>query len=167
MKGENDTNNMGFFDKIKQGLAKTKKNLTVQMNNMFAGFTGENEDFYDELEEAMILADAGVDTSLKAVENLRRLVKEQGLRGGEEVRKAFSQVLTELLEVQDTELRLNTKPSIILMVGVNGVGKTTTIGKLAAKFTAQGKRVCWLPETLFVPQQPSSLRFGQTERAQV
>ncbi len=141
MKGENDTNNMGFFDKIKQGLAKTKKNLTVQMNNMFAGFTGENEDFYDELEEAMILADAGVDTSLKAVENLRRLVKEQGLRGGEEVRKAFSQVLTELLEVQDTELRLNTKPSIILMVGVNGVGKTTTIGKLAAKFTAQGKRV--------------------------
>ncbi len=132
---------MGFFDKIKQGLAKTKKNLTVQMNNMFAGFTGENEDFYDELEEALILADAGVDTSLAAVENLKRLVKERGLRGGEEVRTAFSEVLTELLVTEETELRLSTKPSVILMVGVNGVGKTTTIGKLASKLTAQGKKV--------------------------
>ncbi|MGI5986013.1 MAG: signal recognition particle-docking protein FtsY [Clostridiales bacterium] len=132
---------MGFFEKIKQGLAKTKKNMSIQMNNMFAGFTGENEEFYDELEEALIIADAGVDTSVKAVENLKRLVKERGLRGGESVRLAFTEVLTDILDVGDKQLSLGTKPSVILMVGVNGVGKTTTIGKLAAKMTAEGKKV--------------------------
>ncbi len=132
---------MGFFDKIKQGLAKTKKNMSVQMNNVFAGFTGENEEFFDELEEALIMADAGVETSLKAVTNLRRLVRERGIRGGEGVKAAFSEVLTDILQSADSELRLGTKPSVILMVGVNGVGKTTTIGKLAAKMTASGKKV--------------------------
>lgn len=132
---------MGFFDKIKQGLAKTKKNMSIQMNNVFAGFTGENEEFFDELEEALIMADAGVDTSLKAVNNLRRLVRERGLRGGDGVKTAFTEVLTEILQVENNELRMNTKPSVILMVGVNGVGKTTTIGKLAAKMTGSGKKV--------------------------
>ncbi|NLH00799.1 MAG: signal recognition particle-docking protein FtsY [Clostridiales bacterium] len=132
---------MGFFEKIKQGLAKTKKNMSIQMNNMFASFTGENEEFYDELEEALIMADAGVETSAKAVERLRGLVKERGLRGGESVRTAFTEVLTDILEAGDREISLRTKPSVILMVGVNGVGKTTTIGKLAAKMTAEGKKV--------------------------
>ncbi len=132
---------MGFFDKIKQGLARTKKNMSIQMNNMFSSFTGENEEFYDELEEALILADAGVDTSVEAVDRLRKLVKERGLRGGEDVRSAFSEVLTEVFEGKELGLSLNTKPSVILMVGVNGVGKTTTIGKLAAKMSAEGKRV--------------------------
>ena len=131
---------MGFFDKIKQGLSKTKKNMSIQMNNMFSGFTGENEEFFDELEEALILADAGVDTSVDAVEKLRGLVKERGLRG-EAVRGAFSDVLPGILEVGDRALQLNTKPSVLLMVGVNGVGKTTTIGKLAANMTAEGKKV--------------------------
>ena len=131
---------MGFFEKIKQGLSKTKKNMSIQMNNMFSGFTGENEEFFDELEEALILADAGVDTSVDAVEKLRGLVKERGLRG-EAVRGAFSDVLTGILEVGDRALQLNTKPSVLLMVGVNGVGKTTTIGKLAANMTAEGKKV--------------------------
>ena len=137
----NDTKSMGFFDKIKQGLTKTKNNMSIKMNNMFAGFTGENEEFYDELEETMILADAGVETSVKAVKRLRELVKARGLRGGQEVRAAFSEVLTELLIVEGGNLSLNTKPSVILMVGVNGVGKTTTIGKLAANMTASGKKV--------------------------
>lgn len=132
---------MGFFDKIKEGLSRTKKNMAVSMNNMFAGFTGENEEFYDELEETMILADAGVDTSVKAVERLRETVHERGLRGGEELREAFTEVLTDILNVDDRELKLETKPSVILMVGVNGVGKTTTIGKLAARYTAMGKKV--------------------------
>ncbi len=137
----NDTKSMGFFDKIKQGLTKTKNNMSVKMNNMFAGFTGENEEFYEELEETMILADAGVETSVEAVKKLRELVKARGLRGGQEVRAAFSEVLTELLIVEGGNLSLNTKPSVILMVGVNGVGKTTTIGKLAANMTATGKKV--------------------------
>ena len=132
---------MGFFEKIKQGLSRTKKNMSIQMNNMFSSFTGENEEFYDELEEALILADAGMDTSLKAVEALRKLVKERGLRGGEEVKGAFSEVLTEILTLENHDLSLTTKPSVILMVGVNGVGKTTTIGKLASHFHEQGKKV--------------------------
>ena len=132
---------MGFLDKIKNGLARTKRSMTVSMNNMFASFTGENEEFFDELEETMILADAGADTAVESVEELRRVVKARGLRGGEEVKSAFAGILADRLNVGERELHLTTKPSVILMVGVNGVGKTTTIGKLAARFTAEGKSV--------------------------
>ncbi len=132
---------MGFLDKIKNGLARTKRSMTVSMNNMFASFTGENEEFFDELEETMILADAGADTAVESVEELRRVVKARGLRGGEEVKSAFAEILADRLNVGERGLHLTTKPSVILMVGVNGVGKTTTIGKLAARFTAEGKSV--------------------------
>ncbi|MBR2879696.1 MAG: signal recognition particle-docking protein FtsY [Oscillospiraceae bacterium] len=132
---------MGFLEKIKSGLMRTKQNMAISMNNMFAGFTRENEEFYEELEETMIMADAGVDTSVKAVERLREVVHERGLRGGEEVRKAFGEILSEILNVGERELKLDTKPSVILMVGVNGVGKTTTIGKLSSRFKAEGKKV--------------------------
>jgi len=132
---------MGFFDKIKKGLSKTRDNMSIKMNNMFAGFTGENDEFYDELEETLILADTGVETAERSIERLRAAVKKRGLRGGEEVKGAFSEVMTGVLNVGDRELCLNTKPSVILMVGVNGVGKTTTIGKLAAKMTSEGKKV--------------------------
>jgi fused signal recognition particle receptor len=108
---------------------------------MLAGFTGENEEFFDELEESLILADAGVATATKAVERLREIVRSQGLRGGEEVRSALRQILTEQLTVGETALKLDSRPSVILMVGVNGVGKTTTIGKLAGRYAAEGKRV--------------------------
>lgn len=132
---------MGFFEKIKNGLARTKQSMTVSMNNMFASFTGENEEFFDDLEETMILSDAGVDTACSAVERLREVTKQRGLRGGEEVRAAFAEILTEALNVGSRELKLMTKPSVILMVGVNGVGKTTTIGKLASRLSAEGKKV--------------------------
>ena len=132
---------MGFFDKIKQGLAKTRQSMTVSMNNLFSSFTGENEEFFDELEETMILADAGVETTEKAVEHLREAVHERGLRGGAEVQGAFVEIMSELLRKGDLNLKMDTRPSVILMVGVNGVGKTTTIGKLAGKYTAEGKKV--------------------------
>ncbi len=132
---------MGFFEKIKSGLARTKQNMSISMNNLFSTFTGENEEFFDELEELLILADAGVDTATETVERLRELTKERGLRGGEEVRNALAEILAERLSVGQRELVLCTKPSVILMTGVNGVGKTTTIGKLAAQFTADGKKV--------------------------
>lgn len=132
---------MGFLEKIKSGLTRTKQSMAISMNNMFAGFTGENEEFYDELEETLILSDAGVDTSVKAVERLRQVVKERGLRGGDELKSAFKEVLTDILDVGGRELKLETKPSVILMVGVNGVGKTTTIGKLAARMKGEGKKV--------------------------
>lgn len=132
---------MGFFDKIKKGLSKTRENMSIKMNNMFTGFTGENDDFYDELEETLILADTGVETAAESIESLRAIVKKRGLRGGEEVKGAFTEIMTEVLSVGERELRLTTKPSVILMVGVNGVGKTTTIGKLAAKMSSEGKKV--------------------------
>ena len=132
---------MGFFEKIKSGLARTKESMAISMNNMFASFSGENEEFFDELEETLVLADAGVETAMDAVERLRALTKERGLRGGEEVRGAFGEILTGLLSTQDRALHLDSKPAVILMVGVNGVGKTTTIGKLAGRFTAEGKKV--------------------------
>ncbi|MDR0952102.1 MAG: signal recognition particle-docking protein FtsY [Oscillospiraceae bacterium] len=132
---------MGFFDKIKKGLAKTQSNMSVAMNNIFAGFSGENEEFYEELEETLILADAGVRASSKAVERLRQEVKRRGLRGGQELKRAFAEILTESLSGGAGTLNLSTKPSAILVVGVNGVGKTTTIGKLAASFAAEGKKV--------------------------
>ena len=128
---------MGFFDKIKAGLEKTRR----QMGGVFAEFTGENEEFYDELEEALIVADSGADTAFKAVSALREKVRDEGLIGKAEIRAALVDILTELLSVGSFELKLDTKPSVILMVGVNGVGKTTTIGKLAAKYVSEGKKV--------------------------
>ena len=132
---------MGFFEKIKDGLARTKQSMAISMNNMFASFTGENEEFFDDLEETLILADAGVETAERAVGRLRDVVHARGLRGGEEVRGAFVEIMAEMLSADDLELKLETMPSVILMVGVNGVGKTTTIGKLAGKFTQEGKKV--------------------------
>ena len=132
---------MSFFDKIKQGLARTKKNMTSQLNSMIASFTGENEEFFEELEETLILADLGVDTALKAVEKLREETKREGYRSGEEIRSALARILTDIISVGNSELKLGTKPSVILVIGVNGVGKTTTIGKLAMKFKNEGKTV--------------------------
>ncbi len=128
---------MGFFDKVKQGLEKTRR----QMGGVFAEFTGSNEEFYDELEEALILADTGADTALKAVSRLRDEVRDKGWSGQAEIKAALVGVLADMLSVGDSALKLGTKPSVILMVGVNGVGKTTTIGKLASRFGSEGKRV--------------------------
>ena len=132
---------MGFFEKIKNGLKKTKETMTATIGGIFDSFTGANEDFYEELEESMILADLGVETSTKAVELLRQRVKEQHLRGSEEIHNALKDILVEMLDVGDTRLKIDTKPSVVLVIGVNGVGKTTTIGKLAHSYVKQGKKV--------------------------
>ncbi len=132
---------MGFFDKIKNGLKKTREAIASTVGNVFAVFRAVDEEFYEELEESMILADIGVDTSCKAVELLRQRVKERKLKEAEEVRAALKEILVEMLCVGDTRLKINTKPSVVLVIGVNGVGKTTTIGKLAHNFEQDGKRV--------------------------
>lgn len=132
---------MGFFDKIKQGLTKTRKAMESSIGGIFSGFSGIDDDFYDELEESLILADLGVDTSVKAVERLRARVKENRLREAEEVRGALKDILVEMLNVGDTSLTASTKPSVVLVIGVNGVGKTTTIGKLSNLLRCEGKKV--------------------------
>ena len=131
---------MGFFDKIKSGLTKTKQNMTNRLNGVIASFTGENEEFFDELEELMVMSDVGGEASMSAVEELRDTVKKRGLRGSDEVRGALKEILESML-IKSDGLQLNTKPSVILVVGVNGVGKTTTIGKLAMALEREGKKV--------------------------
>ena len=132
---------MGFFDKIKAGLTKTRQNLQNTLGGIFAGFHGIDDDFYEELEESLILADLGVETAVKAVEALRNKVNMEHLKDAEEVRNALKDILADMLSVGDLTLNMNTKPSIILVIGVNGVGKTTTIGKLANQMKSEGKKV--------------------------
>ena len=132
---------MGFFDKIKAGLTKTRDALSSTLGSVFSGFSEIDDDFYDELEECLILADLGVETATKAVERLRKTVREQHLKTTEEAKAALKDILTAMLEVGSMELNLATKPSVILVIGVNGVGKTTTIGKIATQLVRQGKKV--------------------------
>ena len=131
---------MGFFDKIKAGLAKTRDALSDTLGSIFTG-SEIDDDFYDELEESLILADLGVDTAVKATDCLRKTVKEQHLKTTEEAKDALKAILVEMLNVGETELNLTTTPSVVLVIGVNGVGKTTTIGKLATKLKNEGKNV--------------------------
>ena len=132
---------MGFFEKIRNGLKKTRTAMASTFGGIFSGFSGANDEFYEELEESMILADMGVETSCKAVELLRQRVREEKLRDAEEIRTALKDILVDMLNVGDTALCLNTRPSVVLVIVVNGVGKTTTIGKLAHSLSSQGKKV--------------------------
>ena len=132
---------MGFFDKIKAGLTKTRDALSNTLGSVFSGFSEIDDDFYDELEESLILADLGVETATKAVERLRKTIKEQHLKTTEEARSALKDILVEMLNVGDTALNLQTEPAVILVIGVNGVGKTTTIGKIATQLVNEGKNV--------------------------
>ena len=128
---------MVFFDKIKQGLAKTASNIS----QVFTGFSEIDDDFYDELEESLILADLGMDTTMEAMDALRSKVKENRLKSTEDAKVALREVLVEMVDVGDTALNLSTKPSVVLVIGVNGVGKTTTIGKIAHQLKDSGKKV--------------------------
>ena len=131
---------MGFFDKIKQGLSKTRDALSNTLGSVFTG-SELDEDFYEELEESLILADLGVDTSVKAAELLRKKVKEDHLKTAEEAKTALKGILVQMLQQGDTALKMTTKPSVVLVIGVNGVGKTTTIGKIATRLVNEGKSV--------------------------
>ena len=132
---------MGFFDKIKVGLSKTRDALSNTLGGVFSGFSEIDDDFYDELEECLILADLGIETATKATELLRKAVKEQHLKTTEEAKEALKAILVDMLNVGDTALNLSTSPAVVLVIGVNGVGKTTTIGKLATQLVKQGKNV--------------------------
>ena len=132
---------MGFFDKIKAGLTKTRDAMASTLGSVFSGFSEIDDDFYDELEESLILADLGVDTAVKATDRLRKAVREQRLKTTGEAKEALKAILVEMLNVGDTTLDLSTTPSVVLVIGVNGVGKTTTIGKIATRLVNEGKKV--------------------------
>lgn len=156
---------MGFFDRIKSGLTKTRKAMASSLGSVFS-FSEINDDFYDELEECLILGDLGVNTAVKAVDALRARVKAERLKTAEDVKAALREILTGMLEVGDLNLNLETQPSIILMIGVNGVGKTTTIGKLAHQLQQQGKKVLLCAADTFRAAAAEQLEIW-AKRAQV
>ena len=130
---------MGLFDKLFGGLGKTRQQIDLE--ELFQGYAPDSEDFYENLEEMLILSDAGMETAERVDYLMHKKTWEDRYRKGEEAREGLIKILTGLLDVGDTELKLTTKPSVILMVGVNGVGKTTTIGKLAHQLIDSGKKV--------------------------
>ena len=132
---------MGFFDKLKNGLNKTKKSFDEKINTVFSSFRKVDEDFLEELEEILIMSDIGMDTSVKIINQLRERVKKEKIEDEEDVKKALREEMKKILDVTDVGLKLNTKPSVILVVGVNGVGKTTSIGKIANRLAKDGKKV--------------------------
>ena len=132
---------MGFFDKLKQGLSKTKESINDKINNVLSNFRKVDEDLLEELEEALIMSDIGVETSTKIIENLREKIKKEKIEDVEQVKEELRKEIEKILEISDNSLKLETKPSVILVVGVNGVGKTTSIGKMAARLARDGKKV--------------------------
>ena len=131
---------MGFFSKIGAGLKKTRDSIMGSVNSMLHAFTKIDEELFEELEEILIMGDVGAPTSARICEELRRKVKEQGITDPAMIKGLLAETVAEMLR-GGQELRLTTKPSVILVIGVNGVGKTTTIGKLAARFRNEGKKV--------------------------
>ena len=132
---------MGFFDKLKQGLNKTKASFEEKMNNVFSNFRKVDEELLEELEEALIMSDVGVETSTKIVSKLRDRVKKENIQDEEGVRQALRDEIKSIFDSVDNSLKLKTQPSVILVVGVNVVGKTTSIGKMANRLKQDGKKV--------------------------
>lgn len=130
----------GFFARLKDGLNKTRKNIINSIDNVLSAFTKIDEDLFEELEETLIMADIGVETTSKIIESLREAVKKQRINEPMQIKQLLIDEITKILEEDNTEFEL-TSPSIILVIGVNGVGKTTTIGKLASKYKSQGNKV--------------------------
>lgn len=132
---------MGFFDKLKQGLSKTKSSFDEKINNVFSNFRKVDEELLEELEEALIMSDVGVETSTKIISNLRDRIKKEKIEDEQDVRQALREEIKKILDEVDNSLKLETTPAVILVVGVNGVGKTTSIGKIANRLKQDGKKV--------------------------
>ena len=132
---------MGFFDKLKNGLGKTKTSFNDRMNNVFSSFKKVDEELLEELEEALIMSDIGMTTSLNIISNLRARIKKENIKEEQQVRTALREEMERILDIEGQNLKLTTTPSVILVVGVNGVGKTTSIGKIANNLRLEGKKV--------------------------
>ena len=131
----------GFFGKLVKGLTKTRNNIVQGIDAIFSGFSSIDEDFYEELEEILIMADLGVKTTTAIIEDLRAKVKENKIKDPSECRELLINTIKEQMTVAETDYEFENRKSIVLVIGVNGVGKTTTVGKLAGQYKAQGKKV--------------------------
>lgn len=131
---------MGFFDKIKEGLRKTRENISGQINSMLNSFTKIDEDLLEELEELLVMGDVGMPTAERICGELRARIKKEGVTDPKLIQGMLQEIVAEMLRGGE-ELRIGTKPSVILVIGVNGVGKTTTIGKIASRLKNEGKQV--------------------------
>ena len=132
---------MSFFNKLKNGLNKTKQSFDEKINGTFSNFKKVDEDFLEELEEALIMSDIGMDASIKIVDQLRKKIKKEHIKDEEEVKQSLREIMIGIFNEVDNELKIETLPSVILVVGVNGVGKTTSIGKIANRLIKDGKKV--------------------------
>ena len=132
---------MSFFEKLKQGLTRTKEAITGKVNEVFSNFRKVDENLLEELEEALILSDVGAETAMKIVDNLRKRIKLEKIEDSEKVKDALKEEIYKILTEKDNSLNLSTKPAVMLVVGVNGAGKTRSIGKIAANLKAEGKKV--------------------------
>ena len=132
---------MGFFEKLKSGLGKTRESISEKVNSVFSVFTKIDEDFFEELEEALIMADMGAETATYIIGELESAVRRQRLSDPQDVKGELKRIISEILTSVDTGMKLTTSPSVILVIGVNGVGKTTSIGKMAMHYKSQGKKV--------------------------
>ena len=132
---------MGFFDKLKSGLTKTKNSIDEKINNIFSVFRKVDEELLEELEEALIMSDIGIETATEIIENLKTRIKREKLDDAEQVKSALREEMKNIFDSVDKSLKLETTPSVILIVGVNGVGKTTSIGKIANRLKKDGKKI--------------------------
>ena len=132
---------MGFFEKLKGGLSKTREAISQQVNNVFKVFIKIDEEFFEELEDALILSDLGVETTEFIISELRDRTKSKRLTDGNDVKDELKKIISEILVENDNSMNIENTPAVVLVIGVNGVGKTTSIGKLAAHYKAKGKKV--------------------------
>ena len=132
---------MSFLDKLKIGLGKTKNNINEKFNDVFSNFRKVDEELLEELEETLIMSDIGLETSVEIIDKLRQKIKKENIKETEEVKEALKQIIQDMMDENDKSLTLNTKPSVLLVIGVNGVGKTTSIGKIANSLKKQNKNV--------------------------
>ncbi|MCM1498861.1 MAG: signal recognition particle-docking protein FtsY [Clostridium sp.] len=138
---ETEEKDKGFFSRLKAGLAKTRDSINESFDQLFKGFSSIDEDFYDELEETLIMADLGLDTTEQIIDNLKELVRKNHIKEVEACRELVINIIKDQMLVEDSAYDFEDQKTVMLIIGVNGVGKTTSIGKLAAQYKNRGKRV--------------------------
>ena len=146
----------GFFGRLVEGLNKTRDNIVSGMDSVFGGFSSIDDDFYEELEEVMIMGDLGVTATYDILDDLKEKVKERHIKNPADCRELLIESIRDQMSVGAVEYEFEEMNPVIMVVGVNGVGKTTTIGKLAGQYHAQGSVLSWLLQILFVLLQVSS-----------